>query len=78
MVHDVVLNSIKALLNPSLTASWEKGLTMVAEGNLDKKEYMIKLEDFVRNNTNTVKNLRNQSDLNKYFNYASQYYKKGR
>ena len=78
MVHDVVLNSIKALLNPSLTASWEKGLTMVAEGNLDKKEYMIKLEDFVRKNTNTVKNLRNQSDLNKYFNYASQYYKKGR
>jgi DNA topoisomerase-3 len=76
MVHDVVLNSIKSLLNPSLTASWEKGLTMVADGSIGKDEYMNKLSDFVRNNTNSVKELRNQDDLNKYFNYASKYYKK--
>ena len=75
-VHDVVLNSIRSLLNPSLTASWEKGLTQVAEGSISKEEYMTKLSAFVSDNTNMVKNLRNQSDLNKYFNYARQYYKK--
>jgi DNA topoisomerase-3 len=75
-VHDVVLNSIRSLLNPSLTASWEKGLTQVAEGSISKEEYMTKLSAFVADNTNMVKNLRNQSDLNKYFNYARQYYKK--
>lgn len=76
MVHDVVLNSIKSLLNPSLTASWEKGLTMVADGSIGKDEYMGKLSDFVKNNTNSVKSLRNQDELLKYFNYASKYYKK--
>ena len=76
MVHDVVLNSIKSLLNPSLTASWEKGLTMVADGSIGKNEYMGKLSDFVKNNTNSVKSLRNQDELLKYFNYASKYYKK--
>ena len=76
MIHDVVLNSIRPLLNPSLTASWEKGLTMVANGEIKEDEYMGKLSDFVSQNTNMVKNLRNQNDLNKYFNYASQYYKK--
>ena len=76
MIHDVVLNSIKPLLNPSLTASWEKGLTMVADGDIKEDEYMAKLNDFVTQNTNMVKNLRNQNDLLKYFNYASKYYKK--
>ena len=76
MIHDVVLNSIRPLLNPSLTASWEKGLTMVANGEIKEDEYMGKLSDFVSQNTIMVKNLRNQNDLNKYFNYASQYYKK--
>jgi DNA topoisomerase-3 len=76
MIHDVVLNSIKPLLNPSLTASWEKGLTMVADGEIKEDEYMAKLNDFVTQNTNMVKNLRNQNDLLKYFNYASKYYKK--
>ncbi|MBR3040782.1 MAG: type IA DNA topoisomerase [Lachnospiraceae bacterium] len=75
MVHDVVLNSIRSLLNPSLTASWEKGLTMVAEGEIGKDEYMNKLSGFVADNTNMVKSLRNQNDLNKYFVYASKYYK---
>ncbi len=76
MVHDVVLNSIRSLLNPSLTASWERGLEKVANGEISKDEYMTKLTAFVADNTNMVKNLRNQSDLDKYFRYAKQYYKK--
>ena len=43
MIYDVVRGSIKALLDPSLTASWEKGLTLVAEGEITSKEYMDKL-----------------------------------
>ncbi len=75
MIHDVVGNSIRQMLNPALTASWEKGLTMVANGEIKEEEYMQKLSDFVSSNTNTVKNLRNQNDLYKYFDYASKYYK---
>lgn len=76
MIHDVVRLSIGALLNPALTASWEKGLTGVAEGNITEEEYMMKLTDFVTKHTNNVKNLRNQNQLMKCFDYASQYYKK--
>ena len=49
---------------------------MVADGEIKEDEYMAKLNDFVTQNTNMVKNLRNQNDLLKYFNYASKYYKK--
>ena len=75
MIHDVVGNSIAPLLNPSLTASWEKGLTMVANGEIKEDEYMTKLSEFVRGNTQKVKNLRNQNDLYRYFDYAAKYYK---
>ena len=75
MVHDVVGNSIVQMLNPSLTASWEKGLTMVANGEIKEEEYMQKLSEFVSENTNKVKKLRNQDQLYKYFDYASKYYK---
>mgnify|MGYP000320292014 CR=1 FL=1 len=46
MVFDVVDHSIKSLLNPELTASWEKGLTYVAEGSITPDEYMMKLDRF--------------------------------
>ena len=46
MIYDVVDNSIRSLLNPELTASWEKGLTYVAEGSITSDEYMKKLDDF--------------------------------
>ncbi len=75
MVHDVVGNSIVQMLNPSLTASWEKGLTMVANGDIKEDEYMQKLSAFVTENTNKVKSLRNQNDLYKYFDYAAKFYK---
>ncbi len=76
MIHDVVRLSIGSLLNPALTASWEKGLTGVADGNISEEEYMAKLTDFVTKHTNNVKTLRNENQLRQCFDYAAQYYKK--
>ena len=76
MVYDVVAGSIKPLLDPALTASWEKGLTLVAEGNISEEEYMKKLDDFVSRRTNIVKQLGNQGFLFRQFDDIAQYYKK--
>ncbi|MCR5301734.1 MAG: type IA DNA topoisomerase [Lachnospiraceae bacterium] len=75
MVYDVVNVSIRALLDPKLTASWEKGLTMVANGELPADDYMTKLNDYVARRTNYVRDLRNQPVLKKMFQESSQYYK---
>ncbi len=76
MIHDVVNCSIRSLLNPELTASWEKGLTYVAEGSITGEEYMQKLDDFVTRRVNSVKNLNNQSVLRGCFEQMAAYYKK--
>ncbi|MBE5941847.1 MAG: type IA DNA topoisomerase [Lachnospiraceae bacterium] len=76
MIHDVVAFSIKSLLNPELTASWEKGLSYVAEGSITEQEYMKKLEDYITKRTVAVKELNNQYQLRTYFDYAAQFYKK--
>ncbi len=55
MIYEIVDYSIRPLLNPALTASWEKGLTQVAEGAITGKEYMGKLDDFVSRRTNLVR-----------------------
>lgn len=78
MIYDVVNTSIRPLLDPALTASWEKGLTMVAEGTITENEYMKKLDDFVSRRTNIVKQLNNQFALNRQFNMAAENYKKKR
>ncbi len=75
MVYDVVNASIRSLLNPDLTASWEKGLTYVAEGSITPREYMDKLEHFIQSRTSGVLGLKNQCALREYFQYASSYYK---
>ncbi len=75
MIFDVVNASIRPLLNPELTASWEKGLTLVANGEITPKEYMDKLEDFVSRRTNNVRILGNQSALRACFDQAAQFYK---
>lgn len=75
MVYDVVNNSIRPLLNPLLTASWEKGLTGVAEGTITEDEYVMKLSDFVTRHTNNVKTLQNQNMLYGCFDQAAKYYK---
>ena len=58
IVYEVVNNSIKQLLDPSLTASWEKGLTGVAQGTITTEEYLEKLNGFVMRRTNYVKQAR--------------------
>ncbi len=76
MIYEVVASSIKPLLDPRLTASWEKGLMLVADGSISAQEYMVKLDDFVTRRTNIVKQMNNQTQLNARFRYASQFYKK--
>ena len=76
MVYDVVDNSIKSLLNPELTASWEKGLTYVAEGSITPDEYMKKLDDFITRRTVGVKGLNNQYQLRACYDKAAGFYKK--
>lgn len=74
MIFDVVNCSIRQLLNPELTASWEKGLNYVAEGTITEKEYMDKLERFVTVRTQQVKDSNNQYVLRQLFDDAAQYY----
>ncbi|MDO4272428.1 MAG: DNA topoisomerase [Eubacteriales bacterium] len=76
MIFDVVNCSIRQLLNPELTASWEKGLTYVAEGSITEQEYMDKLEHFVRVRTNQVEASNYQYALRQFFDAAAQNYKK--
>lgn len=76
MIYDVVHQSIRPLLNPELTASWEKGLTYVAEGSITSEEYMGKLENFVTRHTVNVKQMRNQFQLKSSFDASAPYYRK--
>ena len=76
IVFDVCQASMRQLLNPELTASWEKGLTYVAEGTITPDEYMEKLERFVTLRTNGVKQTNNAYMLRPYFDAAAQFYKK--
>ena len=75
MVFDVVERSIRSLLNPELTASWEKGLTYVAEGQITSEEYMEKLEHFIASRTSGVMGLNNQHELRQCYSKTSQFYK---
>ena len=71
MIFDVVNCSIRQLLNPELTASWEKGLNYVAEGSITEQEYMDKLERFVRLRTRQVEESNYQYALRQFFDAAS-------
>ncbi len=75
MIFDVVSVSIRSLLNPELTASWEKGLTYVAEGSITPEEYMTKLNTFVRRHTENVLSMNRQYELRGGFDAAVQFYK---
>lgn len=78
MIYDVVEHSIKSLLNPELTASWEKGLTYVADGDITPDEYMEKLDHFIISRTQGVKGLQNEGQLRSCYDYAAQFYKKSK
>ncbi len=77
MVYEIVALTIPALLNPKLTASWEKGLTQVAKGVTTKDEYLQKLEEFVRTKTSAVikHGGREKNAVNQRFRVVNQYYK---
>lgn len=74
MVYDVVSTSIRSLLNPELTASWEIGLTQVAEGRITPEEYMEKLNGFVIRRVDAVKQTNNQVMLHQMFDQSARYY----
>lgn len=76
MIYDVVDASIKSLLNPELTASWEKGLAYVADGSITPEEYMQKLEHFIRSRTSGVLGLNNQYQLRSRFAAVAAFYQK--
>ena len=78
IIYDVVLYSINGLLRADLTASWEKGLTGVADGSISEKEYMSKLSDYVVKYTNAVKAVRNQNQMHLIFDKTKPYYTKGK
>lgn len=75
VIYDVVYYSINNLLKAEMTASWEKGLTMVAEGRISKSEYTQKMNSYVTNNTELVKTLNNEYQITRVFDVARQFYK---
>ncbi|WP_029321244.1 DNA topoisomerase, partial [Butyrivibrio sp. AE3004] len=76
MIYDTVFVSMKPMLNPSLTASWEKGLTQVEQGEISEDEYMKKLSDFITRRTNYVKENDMRSHMQQFFVQSAQYYQK--
>ena len=77
MIYEVVNGSIRSLLNPELTASWEKGLNYVAEGSITSKEYMDKLEHFIRVRVSGVLQMNNQYAMRARYDAVAENYKKG-
>lgn len=78
IIYDVVFGSIRNLLRAEMTASWEKGLSGVADGTISKEEYTEKMNRFVRDNTNAVKQLRNQNQMVAVFNRTKPFYEKSK
>lgn len=76
MIYDTVNASIRSLLSPELTASWELGLSRVAEGNVTEEEYMAKLRDFVIRRVEKVKESNARSYLNDCYKRTAAIYKK--
>ena len=76
MIYDVVRASIYSLLNPELTASWEKGLTQMAEGRITEDFYMQKLEKFITDKTRAVLGANYQQALRPCFDASAKFYEK--
>lgn len=77
IIYDIVYYSINGLLRADLTASWEKGLEGVAEGQISKQEYTDKLTTFVTKYTNLVKQIQNQNGITGVFDKTKVFYAKG-
>ena len=76
MIYDVVRCSIRQLLSPAFTASWEKGLNYVVDGTVSSDEYLSKLKNYVARFTMQVKETDNQDQMLPFYRYASQFYRK--
>ena len=76
MIYDVVDHSIRSLLNPELTASWEKGLELVAQGRITSDDYMNKMEDYIRVHIDRVMKYGRSDGLQKVFRKNAVYYEK--
>lgn len=55
MVYEVVAMTVPALLNPKMSASWEKGLDGITNGTVIMEDYREKLEHFIRTETISMK-----------------------
>ncbi len=75
MIFDIVRHSIGSMLNPKLTASWELGLSGVADGSVSKDEYRKKMNAFVTKHTENVKKLSNENELRRCYDYAAVFYR---
>lgn len=76
LVYDVVFASMRQMLNPELTASWEKGLSYVAQGTISPEEYMEKLKKFISVRTMGVRGIANPEEIRRQFDQTGSYYKK--
>ena len=76
MIYETVFLAMRPMLNPALTASWEKGLTKVASGELTEDDYMVKLDDFIRRRTDAAKQTDYRGVLKARFDEVARYYKK--
>lgn len=76
IIYDVCHNSIQSLLWAEMTASWEKGLSGVADGSISKEEYTAKMNKFVCDNTNAIKHIKNQNQITRLFDRTKPFYQK--
>lgn len=76
IIYDIVNGSIPSLLDPKLTASWEKGLNLVAEGEITTEEYMEKLENFIKRRTAFVMKNGSTAGLQQIFRRDARFYEK--
>ncbi|MBE5939116.1 MAG: type IA DNA topoisomerase [Lachnospiraceae bacterium] len=75
MINDIVYCSIGSLLNPELTASWEKGLKQVSDGEITEEQYLEKLDGFVTRRVNAVKDIKNEYQMRYFYDKSAVYYK---
>mgnify|MGYP002608218089 CR=1 FL=1 len=75
LVFGIVRYSMPQMLSPKLTASWEKGLTGVAEGNITEEEYMAKLDRFIEQLVSSAKSSDHRGRLDSFYRVAAPFYK---
>jgi DNA topoisomerase-3 len=75
LVYEVVLASMPKMLDAEMTASWEKGLSLVADGSITSEEYLQKLYVFICNRVKNVKAIDAPQNIMKQFAPIREFYK---